>query len=188
MYKRPQLRNRNGPGGNGIDLMTPHPLLRADENVTAWSHKIVPIAEWESYLRLQRVHGATEQELAYLESIHKRPPVQYTVPPKPVPYNTRPVLVKIKCSADGGVKLIVKENKLATMLREYCSFGRIPPQKIWIEAWIQAGRSFQDVLAGIVRHKSRKGAELPACLSFTTKEAAAAPKVKKVLKPVVKIS
>jgi hypothetical protein len=187
MYKRPQLRNRSGPGGNGIGLPTSHPLLKSDEHVIAWSPSVVPIARWEEYLRLQRVNGATEQELAHLESLHKRPVRQYTVPTKPVSYNTRPVLVKFKYS-EGGVKLIVKENKLATMLREYCSIGKIPPQKIWIEAWIQAGKSFQDVLAGIVRRKSHKGAELPACLSFTPKEAAASTRVKKVLKPVVKIS
>jgi hypothetical protein len=186
MYTRPQLRNKNVGGGNG-SLPSSHPFLKSDENVTAWSRRFVPIERWETYLRLQKANGATPQELEYLESLHKRPTVQYPVSPKPTTYNTNPVLVKVKCSAD-GVKVIVKENKLASMLRDYCSRGKMVPQKVWVEAWIQAGRSFQDVLAGIVRHRANKGADLPACLSFTSKEAATATKVKKVLKPVVKIS
>lgn len=173
-------------GGNG-SLPASHPFLKSDENVIAWSRKFVPIERWESYLRLQKANGASKRELEYLEYLHKRPVVQYPESPTPTVYNTKPVLVKVKCTAE-GVKLIVKENKLASMLRDYCSRGKMVPQKVWIEAWIQAGRSFQDVLAGIVRHRANKGAELPACLTFTSKEAATATKVKKVLKPVVKLS
>jgi hypothetical protein len=188
MYKRPQLRNKNGTGGT-CQYPSSHPLLKEDDAAVAWSHKFVPIAKWETYLRLQKANGATAQELEYLESIHKTPAKVYHVEPKPDGYNTKPVLVKVKVSGDGGpIRLVVKENKLATMLREYCSRGKLAPQKVWIEAWIQAGRSFQDVLAGIVRHRANKSAELPPCLSFTSKEAAAGPKVKRVLKPVVKIS
>lgn len=187
MYKRPQLRNKNGTGGTGHQFPSSHPLLKEDDAAVAWSHKFVPISNWETYLRLQKANGATAQELEYLESIHKRPAKVYQVEQKPVGYNTNPVLVKIKVGG-GSIRLIVKENKLATMLREYCSRGKLVPQKVWIEAWIQAGRSFQDVLAGIVRHRANKSAELPTCLSFTSKEAAAGPKVKRVLKPVVKIS
>ena len=151
------------------------------------SREFVPIKDWKGYLSAQRLNGATPEELAYYEAQHRREYPQAPEPPPKKVYNTRPVLVKLKVTG-GGVALVVAENKLATMLREYHSRGKLAPKKVWVEAWIQAGRNFKDVLSGMVRMESRKNErfELLEKLTSSSASAAAVQKHKKILKPVVK--
>jgi hypothetical protein len=153
-----------------------------DSETRVWSKKFVPIRDWQSYVNLQKLAGASQEELDYYESAHKR---EYPKDPEPQPkktYNTNTVIVKLKIS-DDKVKLLAVENKLATMIREYSSHGRHPPRKVWIEAWIQAGRDFKDVLAGIVKMESRRN-ERCELLEKANEQ----PVKKKALKPVMKLS
>jgi hypothetical protein len=186
MYKRPELRRYKQ--GSFLYTGESHPYLKSDSDVVQWTRKFIPVANWESYLRLMALDGMGEEELAHLKTLHERPKIQPQIPVKNKEYNTKPVIVKMKVTGD-GVRLVVVENKLASMLRKYCSMGKMAPQKVWIEAWVQAGVDFKDVLAGIVRRNARKNEDLPKCLSFATAaDAAVVKKVKKVLKPVVKLT
>lgn len=186
MYKRPELRKHKH--GSFLYTGESHPFLKDDSDTLQWTRKFVPIADWRAYLRLMELEGASKQELAELKRLHERPSVQPVLPEKRKDYNTKPVLVKLRISGD-GLKLVVVENKLASMLRNYYSIGKMAPQKVWIEAWVQAGVDFKDVLAGIVRRNSRKNDELPKCISFAAvSDTTVVKKVKKVLKPVVKLT
>ena len=150
------------------------------------SREFVPIKDWKGYVSAQRLNGATPEQLEYYEAQHRREYPQAPVPPPKKTYNTRPVMVKLKVNGE-GVSLVVVENKLATMLREYHSRGKLPPKKVWVEAWIQAGRNFKDVLSGMVRMESRKNERFELLDKLTSSSTAAAvQKHKKILKPVVK--
>jgi hypothetical protein len=185
MYARPQLRRYKQ--GSFLNTGESHPLLKRDADIKPWSLKFAPIADWKSYIRLLELEGATPEELVEAQELHERPTVPRVDSVKRKEYNTRPVMVKLRVTKD-GVKAVVVENKLASMIRDYCSLGKMVPQKVWIEAWVQAGVDFKDVLAGIVRRNARKTEELPKCLSFATADIVTVKKVKKVLKPVVKLT
>ena len=161
------------------------PRIVPDCEAKVWTKEFVPIKDWQGYLNSQKMAGATEDELEYYEACHKREYPTYPAPKTKQSFNTKPVIVRVKVTEDNGVSLVVVENKLASMLRDYMSFGRQPPRKVWIEAMIQTGMDFRDVLACIVRKESRRN---DRCELLEKKDEPQPKKVKKVLKPVVKIS
>lgn len=177
MFKRPALRKTGCP----THVNTTWPFKR-DESAKMWEHQFKPIKDWEGYLNSQRIDGADEETLKTLEKLHRREwPVAAAPKPKKT-YNTAPALVKMKIDGD-SVKIVVTENKLSTLLRDYLSIGKIPPQKIWIEAWMRAGRPYKDILEGIIKQKARRNEPCPLVDTEPVK-----PVAKKVLVPVKKIS
>lgn len=183
MYKRPTpFRHGGGTSAHG-DVLG---ILKPDSISNVWRRKFVPIRDWQGYLNAQKFAGASDEELEYYELQHKREYPPYQEVPRKKGYNTSPTIVKLKVKSD-GVSVVVAENKLHTMLNEYCSRGKFAPRKVWVEAWIQAGRDFKDVLAGIVKMESRRG-ERFELLERLTKGVVVPVKPKKILKPVVKIS
>lgn len=161
------------------------PRIIPDCEAKVWSKEFVPIRDWQGYLNSQKMAGATEDELEYYEACHKREYPMYPTPKPKKAYNTKPVIVRVKVNGEGRVSLVVVENKLASMLRNYMSWGKQPPRKVWIEAMIQTGMDFKEVLACIVRKESRRNER---CELLEDKDEPQPKKVKKVLKPVVKIS
>lgn len=166
----------------GVEYQKMIPRIIPDSEARVWTRPFAPIRDWEGYLNSQRMAGATAEELEYIEACHKREYPPYPVPPpKKKEYNTNPVIIRMKVS-ESGVGVVVVENKFSTMLREYYSFGKQPPRKYWIEAMIQTGMDFKEVLACLVRKESRRN---DRCELLDKEE----PQVKKkVLKPVLKIS
>lgn len=184
MYKPAVVRIPRGGGSSCYgDIRC---VTIPDSQSVLKTREFVPIKDWRGYVSAQRLNGATPEQLEYYEAQHRREYTQEPVPPPKKPYNTRPVMVKLKVTGE-GVSLVVVENKLATMLREYHSRGKLAPKKVWVEAWIQAGRNFKDVLSGMVRMESRKNERFELLDKLTSSSASAAvQKHKKILKPVVK--
>lgn len=177
MYKRPVPRKTGCPS----HVTAAWPFKR-DESANMWQYQFKPIKHWEGYINSQRIDGADEETLKALEKLHRR---EWPVAPAPKPkktYNTSPVIVKMKYDGD-AVKVSVVENKLSTLLRDYLSRGKIPPQKIWIEAWMRAGRPYKEILDGIIKQKSRRNDPCPLVDTEPVK-----PVTKKVLVPVKKLS
>lgn len=183
MYKPAVVRIPRGGGSSCYgDIRC---VMIPDSHSVLKSREFVPIKDWKGYVSAQRLNGATPEQLEYYEAQHRREYPQTPAPPPKKTYNTRPVMVKLKVTGE-GVSLVVVENKLSTMLREYHSRGKLPPKKVWVEAWIQAGRNFKDVLSGMVRMESRKNERFELLEKLTSSTAAAVQKHKKILKPVVK--
>ena len=178
MYKRPVPRKTGCPG----HITTPWPFKR-DDDAHMWNHHFKPIRDWEGYINCLKMDGASEEEIVRAEKLHKRSWPVVTVEKNVKTYNTQPVIMKTKIDGD-RIRVKLVENKLSTMLREYMSKGKIPPQKIWIEAWIYAGRSYSDILGGIVKQKSHKNDRCP--LLEATSSSAPVNITKKVLVPVKK--
>lgn len=184
MYKRPILREpfatRAGPG-----KVTSCPIpMRPDDQAQMWSWSFRPIKDWRGYLNVQKMNGASQEELERLEALHKRnwPVTEFTTPPKKYT-NTLKIILKTKVDEETGqVRVKVTENKFATMLHDM-HMGKKISQKTWVEGWMYAGRPYKEILEGIVKLRSCKNDRCPL-LEVKEKVPTAAPK--KVLVPVKK--
>lgn len=167
--------------GPGPVYYSPVPIKR-DEDVPMWSFTFKPVKDWEGFLNSHRLNGASDDELKTLEALHKRNWFKSVKESSPKPkYQTQSVILKTKIDPETGhVKVKVQENKLATMLRDM-HMGKKIPQKVWLEAWMFAGRPYKEILEGLVKLKSSKNDPFPL-LDVTKKE----PVAKKILVPVKK--
>ena len=162
-------------------MTTPWPFKR-DSEASMWSHTFKPIRDWEGYMNCMKMDGASTETLKRIENLHRREWPVTVITKVEKSYNTQPVIMKTKITDDGQVRVKIVENKLSTMLREYMSKGKIPPQKVWIEAWMHAGRPYSEILGNIVKHQSHKNDRCPL-LETSSKPVAT---TKKVLVPVKK--
>lgn len=183
MYKRPVLREpfakRAGPG-----KVTSCPIpMRPDDQAPMWSWSFRPIKDWAGYLNVQRMNGASKEELERLEVLHKRHWPVKEIHTEVKKYNTLKIIMKTKVDEQTGhVRVKVTENKFATMLHDM-HMGKKISQKTWVEGWMYAGRSYKDILEGIVKLRSCKNDRCPL-LEVKEKVPTQAPK--KILVPVKK--
>lgn len=184
MYKRPVVRKpfsqRKGPG-----LMVGLPSrikMTPDDQAPMWSFAFRPVKDWEGYLNCQKMNGASAEELERLEALHKRNwPVKTLTEQAPRKYPTQTVILKTKVTEEGRVLVKVQVNKLALMLKDL-HMGKKIPQKVWLEAWMSAGRPYKEILEGLVKLKASRNDPFPL-LEVKDKTG---PTPKKVLVPVKK--